>query len=117
MTPNAKARLSDTLPTVEIFRAVLGSLRDVQVLAGHTNLRTTQRYIEANPEAQNRVVQQMWTKIITVVASGAGRRGGCRCPRNRRPRGFPGNGEAARSGERAGGCFRAVETPLGMGFG
>jgi integrase/recombinase XerD len=34
-----------------------GSLRDVQVLAGHTNLRTTQRYIEANPEAQVRVVE------------------------------------------------------------
>jgi integrase/recombinase XerD len=34
-----------------------GSLRDVQVLAGHTNLRTTQRYIEANAEAQVRVVE------------------------------------------------------------
>jgi integrase/recombinase XerD len=34
-----------------------GSLRDVQVLAGHTNLRTTQRYIDANPEAQVRVVE------------------------------------------------------------
>jgi integrase/recombinase XerD len=33
-----------------------GSLRDVQELAGHTNLRTTQRYIDANPEAQVRVV-------------------------------------------------------------
>jgi integrase len=33
-----------------------GSLRDVQILAGHTNLRTTQRYIEANAEAQVRVV-------------------------------------------------------------
>jgi integrase len=32
-----------------------GSLRDVQLLAGHTNLRTTQRYIEPNPEAQVRV--------------------------------------------------------------
>jgi hypothetical protein len=26
------------------------------MLAGHTNLRTTQRYIEANPEAQIRIV-------------------------------------------------------------
>jgi integrase/recombinase XerD len=34
-----------------------GSLRDVQMLAGHTNLRTTQRYIEANPEAQVRVIE------------------------------------------------------------
>src|SRR5258706_6380212 len=36
-----------------------GSLRDVQMLAGHTNLRTTQRYIDANPDAQNKVVQQI----------------------------------------------------------
>jgi integrase/recombinase XerD len=34
-----------------------GSLRDVQMLAGHTNLRTTQAYIEANPEAQVRIVE------------------------------------------------------------
>ncbi|SHI13641.1 tyrosine-type recombinase/integrase [Bradyrhizobium erythrophlei] len=34
-----------------------GSLRDVQVLAGHTNLRTTQRYIEPNAEAQVRIVE------------------------------------------------------------
>jgi integrase len=33
-----------------------GSLRDVQILAGHTNLRTMQRYIEANPEAHVRIV-------------------------------------------------------------
>jgi integrase len=33
-----------------------GSLRDVQMLAGHTNLRTTQRYIDANPEAQVRIM-------------------------------------------------------------
>jgi len=33
-----------------------GSLRDVQMLAGHSNLRTTQAYIEANVEAQVRIV-------------------------------------------------------------
>jgi integrase/recombinase XerD len=33
-----------------------GSLRDVQLLAGHSNLRTTQGYIEANAEAQVRIV-------------------------------------------------------------
>jgi len=33
-----------------------GSLRDVQMLAGHSNLRTTQAYIEANGEAQVRIV-------------------------------------------------------------
>jgi len=34
-----------------------GSLRDVQLLAGHSNLRTTQGYIEADAEAQQRIVQ------------------------------------------------------------
>jgi integrase/recombinase XerD len=34
-----------------------GSLRDVQALAGHGNLRTTQRYIDENPEAHARVVE------------------------------------------------------------
>lgn len=33
-----------------------GSLRDVQALAGHTNLKTTQRYIEADEGAQSRIV-------------------------------------------------------------
>jgi integrase/recombinase XerD len=34
-----------------------GSLRDVQMLAGHTNLSTTQRYIEGHGEAQKRIVE------------------------------------------------------------
>ena len=34
-----------------------GSLRDVQLLAGHSALRTTQRYIEADGMAQRRVVE------------------------------------------------------------
>lgn len=42
--------------TARKISTVGGSLRDVQILAGHTNLRTTQRYIEANPEAQVRIV-------------------------------------------------------------
>ena len=33
-----------------------GSLRDVQMLAGHRALSTTQRYIEADVEAQRRIV-------------------------------------------------------------
>lgn len=33
-----------------------GSLRDVQQLAGHTSLQTTQRYIEGDAEARKRVV-------------------------------------------------------------
>jgi integrase/recombinase XerD len=36
--------------------SVGGSLRDVQMLAGHSALSTTQRYIEADAEAQKRVV-------------------------------------------------------------
>lgn len=34
-----------------------GSLRDVQSLAGHTSLQTTQRYIEGDAEARRRVVE------------------------------------------------------------
>jgi integrase len=33
-----------------------GSMRDVQLMAGHSNLNTTQRYIEADTECQRRVV-------------------------------------------------------------
>jgi integrase/recombinase XerD len=45
--------------TARKISTVGGSLRDVQMLAGHTNLRTTQRYIEADLDAQRRVVQQI----------------------------------------------------------
>jgi integrase len=34
-----------------------GSLRDVQALAGHANLNTTQGYIDADAEAQRKVVE------------------------------------------------------------
>ena len=34
-----------------------GSLRDVQMLAGHSKLTTTQRYIEANGAAQRKIVE------------------------------------------------------------
>jgi hypothetical protein len=37
-----------------------GSLRDVQVLAGHSNLRTAQRYIDENPEAHARIVELVY---------------------------------------------------------
>jgi integrase len=37
--------------------SVGGSIRDVQLLAGHVSLRTTQRYIESDAEAQRKVVQ------------------------------------------------------------
>jgi integrase/recombinase XerD len=34
-------------------------MRDVQMLAGHSNLRMTQRYIEPDADAQTRVVEQL----------------------------------------------------------
>lgn len=34
-----------------------GSLRDVQMLAGHASLQTTQRYIEADTDAQRKLVE------------------------------------------------------------
>ena len=36
-----------------------GSLRDVQALAGHSSLTTTQRYIEVNAEAKRKVVESL----------------------------------------------------------
>ena len=33
-----------------------GSLRDVQNLAGHASLQTTQRYIESDEEAKRKIV-------------------------------------------------------------
>jgi len=36
-----------------------GSLRDVQALAGHSSLTVTQRYIEAEGEAQRKIVNLM----------------------------------------------------------
>ena len=34
----------------------LACVRDIQALAGHASLSTTQRYIEADVEAQRRIV-------------------------------------------------------------
>jgi integrase/recombinase XerD len=36
-----------------------GSMRDVQALARHANLQTTQRYVEENSEAQRQVVEML----------------------------------------------------------
>jgi len=33
-----------------------GSLRDVQVLAGHASIQTTQRYIDGDTDAQRKLV-------------------------------------------------------------
>jgi integrase/recombinase XerD len=36
-----------------------GSLRDVQALAGHASIQVTQRYIDADPEAQKKLVERL----------------------------------------------------------
>ena len=36
-----------------------GSIRDIQALAGHKSLQTTQRYIELNTQAQQRVISAL----------------------------------------------------------
>ena len=36
--------------------SVGGSLRDIQYLAGHSNLQTTQRYIESDEESKKKVI-------------------------------------------------------------
>ena len=43
--------------TARKISTVGGSLRDIQMLAGHANLRTTQRYIDANVDSQKRVIE------------------------------------------------------------
>ena len=42
--------------TARTISTVGGSLRDVQMLAGHSSLQTTQRYIEGDNQARRRVV-------------------------------------------------------------
>jgi integrase/recombinase XerD len=36
-----------------------GSLRDVQALAGHSSIATTQRYIDSDPQAQRKLIDRM----------------------------------------------------------
>ena len=42
--------------TAKKISLVGGSLRDIQIMAGHSSLQTTQRYIDADSEAQAKVV-------------------------------------------------------------
>jgi integrase len=40
--------------------AVGGSLKDVQQLLGHASISTTMKYVDADPQAQQRLVQRLW---------------------------------------------------------
>ena len=43
--------------TARKISTVGGSLRDIQALAGHANLQTTQRYIEVNDAVMRKAVE------------------------------------------------------------
>ncbi len=40
-----------------------GSLRDVQQLLGHASLSTTQKYLDADPRAQAKLVNALWKSV------------------------------------------------------
>ncbi len=40
-----------------------GSLRDVQQLLGHASLSTTQKYLDADPRAQAKLVNNLWKSV------------------------------------------------------
>ena len=42
--------------TSKRISTVGGSLRDIQMMVGHSSLQTTQRYIEADSDSQRKVV-------------------------------------------------------------
>ena len=42
--------------TAKKISLVNGSLKDIQMMVGHSSLQTTQRYIESDSEAQRKVV-------------------------------------------------------------
>jgi integrase len=43
--------------TSKRISTVGGSLRDIQMMVGHSSLQTTQRYIEADSDSQRRIVE------------------------------------------------------------
>ena len=45
---------------VKTIHLVGGSLRDIQMMVGHSSLQTTQRYIESDSESQRKVVNLIW---------------------------------------------------------
>jgi len=57
--PRKAARIFLSPPAAKNISLVGGTLNDIRMLAGHSTLSTTQRYIEYNTDAQKKIVEMV----------------------------------------------------------